>query len=320
MPLTLERYATYLDTRDLPWPAPPEIDPPLARPHLVRLPDVRAVLWTVYGTLLHLTGGELYFEHPKEFIMDVALDKTIQEFKMWGAMTRRPGRPADQLREVYGNILAEQRLLAGSADKHGEVSAERIWETFIKKLFQKDYKFDAGFFGSLNEYSRKVAYFFHASLQGTVCFPGAAEALRHVKNKGRVQGLLADTQCFTLVQLQRGLSKQDAGVRVDEVIAPTVRALSHEVHARKPSSRIFRQALHALEEQGIGAAEVLHIGSHPSRDLAPARRVGMKTGLFLGDKAAMQVTPDQLKQAIKEPANRPDVLLTELTQIAEVIG
>src|SRR5439155_24632751 len=70
MPLTLEQYATYLDTRDLPWPAPPVIDRPLARPHLVRLDGVRAVLWTVYGTLVHLVGGELYFEHPKEFIMD----------------------------------------------------------------------------------------------------------------------------------------------------------------------------------------------------------------------------------------------------------
>jgi hypothetical protein len=71
MPLTLEQYATYLDTRrDLHWPAPPQIDPPPARPHLVPLPGLRAVLWNVYGTLLAVPGGELYFEHPNQFIMD----------------------------------------------------------------------------------------------------------------------------------------------------------------------------------------------------------------------------------------------------------
>src|SRR5262249_49175584 len=37
MPLTLEQYASYLDTRDLPWPAPPEVEPPRAKPHLKRL-------------------------------------------------------------------------------------------------------------------------------------------------------------------------------------------------------------------------------------------------------------------------------------------
>src|SRR5947208_9561637 len=75
MALTLEQYATYLDSRALTWPAPPDVEAPKARPHLVRLPDVRAVTWSVYGTLLAISGGELYFEHPKQFIMDVALDK-----------------------------------------------------------------------------------------------------------------------------------------------------------------------------------------------------------------------------------------------------
>src|SRR4051794_40047305 len=97
MALTLEQYAPYLDNRHLSWPATPPPEPPKARPHLVRLQGLRAVLWNVYGTLLALPGGELYFEHPQQFVMEVALDKTIQEFKMWGAMTRKPGQPADYL-------------------------------------------------------------------------------------------------------------------------------------------------------------------------------------------------------------------------------
>src|SRR5581483_8182558 len=170
MALTLEQYASYLDTRDLTWPAPPEVEAPKARPYLVRLPNVRAVTWSVYGTLLAISGGELYFEHPKQFIMDVALDKTIQEFNMWASMVRKAGKPADYLRQIYADILLELRALPGA--KHMEINSERIWETVIKKLLQKDYKFDAGFYGALNEFSAKVAYFFHASLQGTACYEG----------------------------------------------------------------------------------------------------------------------------------------------------
>ena len=44
MPLTLEQYASYLDTRDLPWPAAPAVEPPKAKPHLKRLRGIRAVL------------------------------------------------------------------------------------------------------------------------------------------------------------------------------------------------------------------------------------------------------------------------------------
>ena len=197
MPLTLDQYASYLDTRrELSWPAPPDTERPKARPHLVKLPDVRVVLWNVYGTLLSIGGGDLVFEHPQAFVMGMALEKTIQEFKMWGAMSRKPGQPSEYFVHIYTQVLATQRLGPGGGERHPEVGAERVWEAIVKKLLQKDYKFDAGFFGSLNEFSRKVAYFFHASLQGTACYPGAAAALKHVADKGLTQGLLADAQCF----------------------------------------------------------------------------------------------------------------------------
>src|SRR3954471_19320712 len=119
MPLTLEQYATYLDTRrDLPWPAPPQPTPVKARPHLVRLPGVRAVMWNVYGTLLAIPGGELLFEHPQPFVMSLALDKTIQEFKMWASMSRKPGQPSEYMLTVYKQLLSEQLSVPGGTERH----------------------------------------------------------------------------------------------------------------------------------------------------------------------------------------------------------
>jgi FMN phosphatase YigB (HAD superfamily) len=315
MPLTLEQYASYLDTRGLPWPAPPEVERPRAKPHLIRLP-VRAVLWNVYGTLLTITGGELYFEHPQKLLMDVALDKTVQEFKMWGSMTRRPGQPGEYLGHLYAHQLALQRGVTTGGEKYPEVGAERVWEALIKKLLQKDYRFDTGFYGALNEFSRKVAYFFHTSLQGTACYAGAAEALKAVSAAGLRQGLLADAQCFTAVQLQRGLAEQDEEANLDELVPPGLRFLSADVRARKPSERLFRHALDELVDMGVSPGEVLHVGSRVPLDLVPARRLGMKIALFAGDRGSLQITPEQLK----DPASRPDVLLTKLSQIADVVG
>jgi FMN phosphatase YigB (HAD superfamily) len=315
MPLTLEQYASWLDTRDLPWPAAPAVERPRARPHLVPLPDVRAVLWSGYGTLLNIAGGELLFEHPQKFIMDLALDKTLQEFKMWGSMTRKPGQPAEYLGQIYRNVLTEHRMAPSPGEKHPEISAERIWEAIFKKLLQKDYRFDASFYGSLNELSRKVAYFFHASLQGTECYPGAAAALGRLRAAGVAQGLLADAQCFTMVQVQRGLARQDADLRAEAVLEPDLCVLSHEHRARKPSERLFRVLLEALAKRDISPAEVLHVGSRLSRDIAPARKLGMRTALFAGDKASLEATPEQLKDL----ASRPDVLLTDLEQVVQVV-
>jgi len=317
MALSLEQYASYLDSRqDLPWPAPPILTPVKARPHLVRLSKVRAVMWNVYGTLLAISQGELLFEHPQAFVMNNALDKTIQEFKMWASMSRKPGQPSEYLLQIYSQLLIEQRSVPGGTERYPEVQAERLWEAILKRLLQKDYKFDAGFFGSLNEYSRKVAYFFHASLQGTCCYPGAAVALQHVRKAGLRQGLLADGQCFTTVQLQRGLAAQDEQVRLENLLDGSLVVLSAEIRGKKPSERLFRRALELLGEKGISPGEVLHVGSRLKEDLVPARRLGMHTALFAGDKASLQANPEQLK----DPNSRPDVLLTELDQIREVVG
>jgi hypothetical protein len=42
----------------------------------------------------------------------------------------------------------------------------------------------------------------------------------------------------------------------------------------------------------------------------------MRTALFAGDRESVDATKEQLK----DPATRPDALLTELSQIADIVG
>jgi FMN phosphatase YigB (HAD superfamily) len=315
MPLSLDEYATHLDGRGLPWPAPPVPDPPKVRPHVKQIEGVRAVLWTVYGTLLAIPEGELKFEVDNDFMMNVALDKTIHEFKMWGSMSRKPGQPSEYMREIYKKALDEQRL-APAPDKYPELLSEKIWEGIVKKLFQKEYKFDAGFYGALNEYSRKIAYFFHASLQGTAAYPNAARTVRELAANGLVQGLLADGQSFTPTQLARGLKQQDGSVHFDVAILPANRFLSYRYRARKPSDLVFEAAVDALGAQGVEPNQILHVGSSLERDIAPAKKWGMRTALYAGDKNSLAATIDQMK----DRQFRPDALIMDLDQVAQLIG
>jgi FMN phosphatase YigB (HAD superfamily) len=294
MPLTLDQYATYLDTRGLPWPAPPAPDPPRVRPHVQPVEGIKAVLWTVYGTLLAIPEGDLKLEVENDFMMNVALDKTIHEFKMWGSMSRKPGQPSEYMREIYRKAVTEQRLMPAE-DKYPEIHAEKIWEGILKKLFQKDYQFDAGFFGALNEYAKKVAYFFHASLQGTGAYPNAAVAVRDLAAGGIAQGLLADGQCFTATQLARGLARQDEKLNLDDVIPPVNRVVSFQTKARKPSDLLFQAAVEAMAARGLEPHQVLHVGSSLPRDVGPAKKWGMRTALYAGDRASLAASAEQLK-------------------------
>lgn len=315
MALTLEQYARYLDSRGLTWPMPPEPRKPKAKPHLVPLPHVKLVTWNIYGTLLAISGGELYLRHPQKLIMDLALEKTVQEFKMWGSMSRKPGQPSDYMGEIYGKLLDDLRMAPSPGEKYPEIQSEHVWEGVLKRLLQKEYKYDEDQFGSLQDYSRKIAYFFHASLQGTACYPGVAAAMEYVQSLGIFQGVLGNAQCFTLLQLQRGLEQQRCVTPLHQLIDPEFCALSFALRARKPSERLFRPVLQAAQARGIAAPQILHVGSRIAQDLAPARKLGLRTGLFAGDKESLEATREQ----IKDPATRPDVLFTDFEQLSEVI-
>ena len=317
MALTLEQYVERLHQRtDLPWPAAPKIDAPKAKPSLHAMP-VKVVFWTVYGTLLAIPQGELLFEHPQAFVTDAALDKLIKEFKMWQSMSRKPGAPAEYMKELFNKALTTLRLTGGGGgEKFPEVQSERVWDDIVKKLQQKEYKYDATTYGSIDDYVKKIAYFYHASIQGAGAYPGAADALKLLADRSVFQGLLADGQCFTTGQLQRCLKQQDPDFDLNAVVAPAMRLVSAEKKARKPSDTLFKAAVAAAAAKGATPSEVLHVGSSLSRDIGPAKKHGFRTALFAGDKNSLSATPEQLKDA----AFRPDALITELPQVLELIS
>ena len=133
---------------------------------------------------------------------------------------------------------------------------------------------------------------------------------------GIQQGLLADGQAFTPTQLARGLGKQDDSLSLDDVIPPANRVLSFQHRARKPSDIVFEAAVEAMGARGLEPFQVLHIVSSLTRDIGPAKKWGMRTALYAGDKNSLSATAEQLK----DPQYRPDALLTDLEQVAQLIG
>jgi len=316
MALSLDQYILeHLPKRGLPWPAMPKVEAVKAKPHVGRLP-VKAVLWNVYGTLLAIPTGELQFEAAIDFVTDAALDKTIQEFKMWNSMSRKPGAPAAYMKELFKKALTNLKLMGSGSERHPEVLCERIWDDIVKKLMLKDYVVDAATYGTHEEFCRKIAYFYHASIQGCGAYAGATAAIRCLGDAGKVQGLLADGQCFTAAQLNKCLCAQESNFPMENYLPAKLRLISSDLKAKKPSETIFKAAVAVMASRGIAPSEVLHVGSSISRDIVPAKKAGFRTALFAGDKVSLAATGEQLK----DPAARPDLLLTELTQITELLA
>lgn len=316
MPKTLLEYADSLDERDLRWPAPPRLEPVNAAPSMRPLEGIRGITWSLYGTLLRITDGELVFRHPQAIRMEVAIEKTIHEFNMWNSMTRRLGKPADLLLPKYVNALEEARLTA--SNRKGdfvEMNSAGIWRKMIELLDKKEYQYDQSVYGDLNEFAQKVAYFFHSSLQGIEAARGALSTLIAIADGGLRQAALADAQCFTLVQLTRVLRSQGSVPDLEAILPTSLNTLSYEWGIKKPSTSLYAQAVLRFKEIGIEPNQVLHIGTRIHDDLAVAKSCGFRTVLYAGDITSLQATLADLKNS----EIRPDRLITEIPQLRNIL-
>lgn len=318
MPKTLQEYAHWLEEReDLRWPKPPAIEIPKATAFLKPLSGIRLVVWNIYGTLLRIADGELLFQAPEAMRMQIALEKMDAEFNMWNHMYRKPIAPWKYLMEQYLKFMDRQRL-ASTKTKGDvpEIHSGEIWRQIFEQLEEKDYEYDVDFYGDKDELSQKAAYFFHASLQGWEASPHALRALETVAGGHLHQGLLADAQPFTLVQLLQGLKTQGKLPAWGDLFQSKCVILSYQVGVRKPSKTLYQTLLQRSREMGIAPEEILYISSRLDQDLAVAKSLGIQTALYAGDKLSLRAT----KEEIANPKLRPDRLLTDLSQIGELLG
>jgi hypothetical protein len=313
---SLEEYADWLDGRGLLWPAAPHPVRPKATPYLKPLGGIKAVTWGVYGTLLTIGEGRLVFQHPDMLCMEVALDKTIREFNMWHSMSRKPGAPWEYMFQQYKGLVEANQLAASPrTGERTELDAAHIWKVLLERLGKKDFSWDEDQLGGMDELSEKVAFFFHAALQGTGAEHNALVALRHVRNAGLAQGLVGDGQCFTLVQLARALRAQGHVPPLAKLFTRGCVSLSFQFGVRQPAATLFEACLARLKERGIEPGEVLHVAPRLKEELAPARRLGMRTALYAGDAASLEATSAE----VHDPELRPNRILTDLRQIRQIV-
>lgn len=316
MAKSLQEYIGWLDGQERIWPRPPAREPVNATPYLKPLAGIRAVTWSVYGTLLRISDGRLQFDDPLELRMQVAFDKTIREFNMWHSMTRKPGEPWKQMYEQYKTLL-EQKQMAATKHKGDtiEVDVREIWSTIVKRLEAKEYTYDRGLYGDEDELAEKIAYFFHANLQGVEAAPHALTTLSAIAQSGIWQTVLDDGQSFTLAQTLRALGEQGTLPAPGDLFSFECLTLSFQEGVRKPSPTLFRNCLARLGRAGIAPEETVHVSSRLRDDLAVAGKLGMRTVLSAADKNGFQATREEVQNA----ELRPDRLITDLNQLREIL-
>ena len=257
---------------------------------LAVFPDIKAVLFDIYGTLFISGSGDVGVSKERSRKLSV-LDDLMTKFSV--------KEPADHILErFYLEINKTHEQLKKNGIEVPEVNIDLIWMDVL------------GF--SDIDRARAFAVEFELINNPVYPMPNMAEVLGKLGKKDIALGIISNAQFFTPLLFKWLLGKTPIELGFD----PDLTIYSYQHDTAKPSRFLFSLAASKLSERGMPAGSVLYIGNDMLNDIYAAKLAGFKTALFAGDKRSLRLRESDHR--CKDIS--PDLIVTDLTQLINLFS
>lgn len=271
-------------------------------PRLQPLPDVRAVLFDVYGTLVISASGDVGTA-DKTASRGEALREAFDAVGL-----AQPGDSERTLEALTETIYRHHERARRRGIDYPEVNIVDVWrETLATPVTANlpDRESDEALL-------RALAVEFECRANPAWPMPHAEATLAELRRRGITLGLVSNAQFFTPLVLQALFGRP-----VDELgFAADLQCYSYQHGRAKPGTYLYERAAAALAEAGIGPGAALYAGNDLLNDVLPAQRVGFRTALFAGDDCSLRLRAgdDRVKGV------EPDLVFTDLRQLVDCLS
>lgn len=266
-------------------------------PVLRKLPNVRAVLFDVYGTLFISGSGEV------GTAVRAACEQALSEaFDALGIATvAEPGQGVEYLFRAIEASHAESRRLGID---YPEVDIVEIWRDVVAELGRQGVV-ERSALDSIDFERLAVQY----EARANPCWPMPAmqKCLTQLRHAGIVLGIISNAQFYTAQLFVALLGEPAESWGFD----PKMQYYSYRYGRSKPGLGMHRAAVEALSSRGITPDETLYVGNDMLNDVWPACKLGFRTALFAGDGRSLRCREEDQRLA----SIVPDLVLTDLGQL-----
>lgn len=269
------------------------------KPDLSKLPDIRAVVFDIYGTLIISAAGDISLADGAKrghFIREAIERETTFELP--------PGDSDDSIAAVYlEGILNAQNDRRAEGVEFPEVDICEVWDTILDE------------YGAPQppEVIELIAARYECLTNPVWPMPHLKDILAALQENETIElGIVSNAQFYTLEMFPAFLE----GAPLPELgFSDDLQVYSYRLKEGKPSTRLYETLVENLAKRGIEPAQALFVGNDMRNDIWPAATVGMKTALFAGDARSLRLREDDPRVADV----KPDITITELTQLLECL-
>ncbi len=266
------------------------------------LSNISVVLFDIYGTLLVSGTGDIGVASSQ--LAPFGLEDLLESSGFTPSF-RETGDRIPELLERFIKLEHKQSIDAGI--DFPEVEIRDIWKNVLEKLWNDGLLLDSPDGKNVEE----LAIRYEMLVNPVWMMPGFPDIVVSLSNSGYRLGIVSNAQFYTPLIISALVEKdlEDLG------FSPQLCAWSYEIRQAKPSPAVFRGPLEKLRNNGIAAEEVLYVGNDLLNDVACASQSGCRTALFAGDRRSLR-----LRESDSRANVQPDIIITELAQLHEILG
>ncbi len=274
-------------------------------PILRKLPEVRAVVFDVYGTLVISGTGEVGSADRGDGESSDAGDDGSE---IRAAMNAVGWFPDDSdvptIQQLHQQIRCVHDGWRSDDCPKPEIDVVDVWrQTFATNRLEEFSRDTPRLVAFAAEYESRT--------NPTWPMPGAKELIRQISAAGLPIGIVSNAQVFT-PQLVDELAARADGESVMEL---DLCIYSYRYRQAKPGPRLFAALADALQRKGISPQEAVYVGNDMLNDVWAARQAGLRTAWFAGDDRSCRARAN-------DPRCRSlqgDVVLTNLLQLLDCL-
>ncbi len=272
-------------------------------PRLTALPDIRVVLFDVYGTLLISCSGDVGTLLKKD--NRTAMREALEACEL----ADDPDAAA-----VKGMALLSEAMTRDHAwrKSQGAVSPEveirEIWCEVFDALIQDDLVTE-----DLTEQDiERFALAYECRVNPVWPMPGCPDVLDRLRAKGKTLGIVSNAQFYTPLLFQAFFERGVEELGFD----PGLCVWSFQLRRSKPAPILFQGVMQQLADRGISPAQTVYVGNDMRNDVWTAAQAGCRTILFAGDQRSLRLRQDDDHCRDLQP----DAVITALSQVVELAG
>lgn len=271
---------------------------------LKKLPEIKCVAFDFYGTMFISGVGDIGIDEDQkeesEEIFRESLTQAGFDIKNMSAGSAGLQILKDKLENHISNAKKE-------GITYPEPEIREVWKETLTELAGKSL-----ISGSINESTiARFAVEFEFRINSIWPVPNLADILGKLKSRGLELAIISNSQFYTPLAFEAiiGKSPETFGFNKDLLV------WSFECGQKKPGADFYGEFISRLHKKDMEPTEILYVGNDINKDIIPAKKLGMRTALFVGDSRSIRHDESDLENI----SLAPDLVINDLSQINDCL-